>query len=262
VQIGVRMTNTDRNVLTRMQDMEFVVFTEVFQRARTRFGTAGMGGNGQFVRLSALRSLGPDPWSDCLTEDLDLGLRLVERGWRTMFVATTAVHQQAVDDLKRLMRQRTRWFQGHLQCWPHLWRLVRSKAPAGPAVDLSLHLLASMAMIGMGMVTASLVVGLVAVAMQSPAEAWAALTAGGPGRILLAYLCTFGLCWVYGFVYWLRTPSVRFHTALLLAHAYLLYGFMWVVVGVRAVVRQALGRRGWAKTARSADAAALPVPSR
>ena len=50
---------------------EFVVFTEIFQRARQRVGSVGLGGNGQFARLTALMSLGDAPWTKCLTEDLD-----------------------------------------------------------------------------------------------------------------------------------------------------------------------------------------------
>ena len=65
-------------LLPRLQDMEFVCYTELFQRCRSRAGFAGLGGNGQFTRLSALQSLGPAPWSpSTLTEDLDLGVRLV-----------------------------------------------------------------------------------------------------------------------------------------------------------------------------------------
>ncbi len=46
-------------MLARMQDMEFVIYTEVFQRGRRHLGSVGLGGNGQFMRLSAMLSLGP-----------------------------------------------------------------------------------------------------------------------------------------------------------------------------------------------------------
>jgi len=94
VQIGVRINNRDRSMLARMQDMEFVIYTEVFQRGRRHLGSVGLGGNGQFVRLSALRSLGPAPWTRSLTEDLDLGVRLAAAGWRNEYCRTAAVHQQ------------------------------------------------------------------------------------------------------------------------------------------------------------------------
>ena len=37
-----------------MQDVEFSVYGYLFQAGRDDWGTAGMGGNGQFNRLSAL----------------------------------------------------------------------------------------------------------------------------------------------------------------------------------------------------------------
>ena len=58
VQIGVRMYNAKEKLLARMQDFEFVTFTEIFQRARQRIGSVGLGGNGQFNRLSALQVAG------------------------------------------------------------------------------------------------------------------------------------------------------------------------------------------------------------
>ena len=56
VQIGVRMYNAGESLLARMQDFEFVTFTEIFQRARQRLGSVGLGGNGQFARLAALEA--------------------------------------------------------------------------------------------------------------------------------------------------------------------------------------------------------------
>src|SRR5690606_38859669 len=72
-QIGIRINNREKNLLARMQDVEFVLYTEVFQRGRRHLGSVCLGGNGQFVRLSALYGLGPQPWSRSLSEDLDLG---------------------------------------------------------------------------------------------------------------------------------------------------------------------------------------------
>lgn len=119
-QIGVRINNRVSNLLARMQDFEFVMYTEVFQRGRIRFNSVGLGGNGQFVRLSALRQLGRNPWSDSLTEDLDLGIRLHLLGYRLEYCPEVAVHQQGLEDLGRWIKQRTRWFQGYLQAWAKL----------------------------------------------------------------------------------------------------------------------------------------------
>ena len=125
VQVGVRINNRHRSLLARMQDMEFVVFTEVFQRGRRHMGSVGMGGNGQFVRLAALDALGDKPWSDSLTEDFDLGIRLNATGWANEYSWTASVHQQGVTQMGRLLRQRSRWFQGNLQALKLLPMVIR-----------------------------------------------------------------------------------------------------------------------------------------
>ena len=136
VQIGVRINNRDTSRLARMQDMEFVIYTEVFQRGRRHLGSVGLGGNGQFMRLSAMLSLGAAPWTRSLTDDLDLGVRLIAAGWRNEYCADVAVHQQGVVELRRLIRQRSRWFQGHLQSWK-LIPLVLRRAPPRAAATCS-----------------------------------------------------------------------------------------------------------------------------
>src|SRR5450432_2299422 len=128
VQLGVQIRNARRNLLARLQDMEFVGFSFMVQTARDRLGSVGLGGNGQFTRLSSLETLGDTPWTAAaLTEDLDLGLRLMMSGWRLRFCSTAWVDQQGLTRLRPFMRQRTRWAQGHYQCWRHLPALMRSK---------------------------------------------------------------------------------------------------------------------------------------
>src|SRR5947209_12928027 len=136
------MYNAGDALLARMQDVEFVTFTEVFQRGRQSVGSVGLGGNGQFTRLSALQSLGNAPWTDCLTEDLDLGIRLTLNGWKNRCCSRTHVSQQAVTTPRRLLRQRTRWFQGHLQCWTRVPAVIRSRTLTRRAsADLTYHLM-------------------------------------------------------------------------------------------------------------------------
>jgi 1,2-diacylglycerol 3-beta-glucosyltransferase len=250
VQIGVRMYNAEENAVARMQDIEFVVFTEIVQRARNVWGNAGMGGNGQFARLSALRSLGPIPWTDYLTEDLDLGLRIIRNGWRNEFCATAFVHQQAVTDVKRLVRQRTRWFQGNLQCWGRLPMMIHADISLASAFDVCFFLLSCIAMM--------LLMGLTI-----------AMIAGGIGRTIIGprtppplgwkgvfwfwrtYAVAFGPSWAYTYVYWLRSPSERLRDCFKWCHMFQVFTFMWFFAGARAIIRQARRQNGWSKTSRT-----------
>jgi len=92
-QTGVRIINR-HSIMVRLQDIEFFSYARIFQQGRNHLGSVGLGGNGQFTRLSALMSLGATPWTECLTEDLDLGLQLVIKGWRLAFTDKAFVHQQ------------------------------------------------------------------------------------------------------------------------------------------------------------------------
>ena len=254
VQTGVRINNRYTSLLARMQDMEFVIFTEVFQRGRRHLDSVGLGGNGQFMRLSALLDLGPRPWSRSLTEDLDLGVRLLASGWRNEFCSTVSVHQQGLVDLRRLLRQRTRWFQGHLQSW-RLVPLILRRAPTQARADLLYHLSSPLLLLIASLMTASFLVSLLSYAVllangRNPAGWW----------VLSTYLLAFGPAIAYSGVYWTRERQNALSPsgALVLAHVYVGYGLIWYVAGWRAVVRTLRGKASWTKTDRTPDE---PVPA-
>jgi cellulose synthase/poly-beta-1,6-N-acetylglucosamine synthase-like glycosyltransferase len=253
VQIGVRMHNAHEGLLARMQDLEFVVYTELFERGRHAFGAAGLGGNGQFVRLSALLSLPGQPWTDCLTEDLDLGINLITAGWRTGFCPRTHVSQQAVVSLPRLLRQRSRWFQGHLQCWRRVPTLLATPTlRLRCAVDAVYTLTSPILVLLVSMMTLGFAVGLVDMSLNGSAHRL--FSAYGALTVVIAYLLSAALTPLVAFVYWLRDRNTSAIGAVLLAHVYLGYVYLWVPAGWWAVCRVLRRRRGWAKTARTLDA--------
>lgn len=125
VQTPVGIRGAANNLLLLMQDMEFEGFFYLTQRARHHLGDVGMGGNGQFIRLSVLEELGGAPWSDCLTEDMEISMRMVTVGHRLSFATRAGVMQHGLTRIRPLIRQRARWVQGHYQVWrqlPGLWR--------------------------------------------------------------------------------------------------------------------------------------------
>jgi 1,2-diacylglycerol 3-beta-glucosyltransferase len=252
VQIGVTMRNAGTNLLARLQDMEFTVFTEIFQRARQHIGSVGLGGNGQFVRLAALDSLGDAPWSSCLTEDLDLGLRLLLNGWRNTYCPTVSVDQQAVTDVRRWLRQRARWFQGHLQCWGLIPQVLRSSLKARAASDIVWYLTLPVAVLLIPVAMLPLTIAFVLTAIAAPGQVVSLLLADHGMPLVVAYLLCFGPAYPYAYVYWMR-GRMGFVRALLLAHLFELYSHLWLISGWWAVCRMARRKSGWAKTERSAE---------
>jgi cellulose synthase/poly-beta-1,6-N-acetylglucosamine synthase-like glycosyltransferase len=149
VQTLVRIRNRGTSFLAKLQDMEFISFSRVMQFSRTIFrGSVALGGNGQFIRATALDTAALAPaeeyWNvHSLTEDLDIGVRLSMEQWELRYVGGTAVEQEGVETVSTLIRQRERWSWGTLQAlyqyilsrkvWHSSIRLVKR-------IDMTVHL--------------------------------------------------------------------------------------------------------------------------
>jgi 1,2-diacylglycerol 3-beta-glucosyltransferase len=250
VQMGVVIGNAADGLIPRCQDLEFTGFSHLAQAARDRMGSVGLGGNGQFTRLEALRSLGRDPWTDCLTEDLDLGLHLRRLNWEIRFCRGTVVTQQGVRTARAWLRQRTRWAQGHYQCWDHIPRLLTAwKVPLVARFDLTLYLLFVTFVM---FVAANLAVAL------GGALGWLTITnnflafvpAGPPRNVLMEFI---GLSPVVMLLtrYQQHSPHpLRWWELPAYGAAFGLYVYMWTAASLLAWFRLVAGRVGWSKTPR------------
>ncbi len=254
VQLIVRIRNRAK-LITRFQDVEFWMISAMSQFARTVSGTVSLGGNAQFTRLVALEGLKGDPWSDSLTEDLDLGIRLIEQGWRITTVGDAYVDQQAVEHYGQLLRQRTRWYQGHMMSIRRLPALWRSSNVTQTALLE---------------VTAYLLVPWVIVLPWSILQQWVFYELiFGNGRNVFAqglgsipWQVAYGVMWyifsflpniLVGITYSRRTKSVSMLQALLLGHLMIIWNFVGYIAAWRAVGRMIIGKGGWTKTNRSAE---------
>lgn len=246
VQCAVRMYNASQNLLTLWQHLEFTIWDALFCQAKDRLGSATLGGNGQCVRLSALAELGSAPWhSSSLTEDLDLSLRLIVNGWRLRFCPTAAVWQEAVPGLRRLVRQRSRWLQGHLVCWQYVPALLRGGLPAPIVLDLLVFLFLPALFLPIGLAS-----------IASWKEFWLHLGKSNIIDLLAWYLLGFGMAPLVAAA-WARSerPSVR--RALLHGHTFIFYSVVWLLAVAVAYWNIMLGRRAWAKTSRVAPQPAI-----
>lgn len=256
VQIGVRIANARTNLLARMQDIEFVGFSWLVQIARDWIGSSGLGGNGQFTRMSALASLGGDPWRrGALTEDLDLGLRLVAIGWRTRFCHLTYVSQQGLEQWRPLLRQRTRWIQGHYQCWRYIGTLATARrAPLAARLDLILYLVLVVTVM---LVSFTVVVGLLGtfgvIDVYNGFLTW--IPDGPVQRLFNLFFSLLPLLIFMGTYQRYSAHPFRWHQVPLAGVLFTAYGYVWLWVSLRALTRIAFRRNGWTKTPRVATPA-------
>ena len=116
VQGRVRIYNANQNLLTLVQEDEFSVMAHMVQVSKDVLnGMTGLGGNGQLTRRTALEEVGG--WNELsATEDLDLTLRLLLRGYSVRYCGDAVLWQEAVSRGYPLLRQRVRWAEGFIKC--------------------------------------------------------------------------------------------------------------------------------------------------
>lgn len=251
VQLAVRIRNRHM-LLTRIQDVEFWGASAVSQFGRIAYRSVSLGGNGQFTRLTALQALGRPTWNPSLTEDLDLAVSLAVAGWRLTSTTEAYVDQQGVETLGRLVRQRTRWFQGHMHCGARLGELWRSRrASHATVLEMTLYLLSPWALVlpWSVMFHLSVLEMVVALVHYGPAGLF------GPhlGGLAVLYAVSFAPFLIAGLLYRSRDPSQSGLRAIVLGHlllpaSYITYAAAWL-----ALFRLLTGRHGWAKTARDKE---------
>lgn len=261
VQCRVRIHNRNR-VLGAVQDVEFGCIANASQVLRDSFGTVGLGGNGQFTRLSVLARLGDEPWSQCLVEDLELGLRLHLLGVRIRYASRAAVTQQGVVSPGRLLRQRTRWAHGNLQCGRYLPRLVASRRISNSALMELLHYLFAPWFNALGTVA---MLGLWAYAyyrlaihaptplLPSSSNLWRGLA------VWAGVLVAPGLIW--GVLHRVQLRDERLSRCLLAGLAYPLFLILGLLSTWRGIGRYVAGRNTWVKTERLTEEGTRTCPS-
>jgi len=125
--------NPARNWLSRAFAVEYAVWFRVVLPGLSRLGLpVPLGGTTLFFRRSALEAVGG--WdAHNVTEDADLGIRLVRHGYRTDIIASVT-REEANCRPWPWVRQRSRWIKGYMMTWrvhmrrPRLlWRALGAK---------------------------------------------------------------------------------------------------------------------------------------
>ena len=266
VQIDVWMSN--RGVLpasgsrfgaglVRMQDLEFRTAIAAIQTSRGITGTISMGGNGQFTRLAALRSIADEagPWRGALLEDFELGVHLLTAGWRTGFTRDSHVAQEGLYSLRRFLAQRTRWGQGTMQCARYVRRIWDSPHLTTLGAAEMLYYLAQPWLQLLGTLVYPIPFLLLGIrAAGDPAQVWSWCSGGA--WILFAVYGVFGLLpfLVWGPIYRAKCePSVSVLRGVWYGFAYAVYIYTFYVTSWRALYRLVRGRNGWVKTRRNTE---------
>lgn len=98
----------------------------MWQNARQNLKlSCSLGGTGLCIDFRLLQEMGWEATG--LTEDLEFGVRCVERGILPIWAHDAKVYDEKPTELLPSMRQRLRWMQGHFHCAKHhMWPLIKA----------------------------------------------------------------------------------------------------------------------------------------
>lgn len=127
VQARKIIRNKDVNLLTRCQNNEYTMDTQLQAGRDAIKGAVELRGNGELIKREALEDIGG--WNnETITDDLDMSTRLHIKGWDIRFCADTCVYEEGIVYLLPLFRQRRRWLEGTIRRYlEYSWQALCSK---------------------------------------------------------------------------------------------------------------------------------------
>jgi cellulose synthase/poly-beta-1,6-N-acetylglucosamine synthase-like glycosyltransferase len=243
--------------LVRMQDIEFRTTIAAMQCLRGRTLSVGLGGNGQFTRLSALDRIAESagtPWHGSLLEDYELGIHVMLAGYHNVYMHDTHVEQEALPLTRRLLTQRTRWCQGGMQCSRYLLEIFASPhiTNAGALEASYFMLMPFLQLIGVFLWPTVFITMIAQGTLTSGSFiAWLDASWWIFPLIVLTGIVPFAM---WPFFYRRRaTTGVSILTTVAWGVGYWLYMYQSYVCVLRAFTRLITGKNGWAKTRRNAE---------
>lgn len=135
-QVTVR--NAWKSLVTRFQTIEYMISISLGRQGQDRIGqvTCVSGAFGAFRRSAILGIGGFDSGGG---EDLDLTLRLRQRGWKVRFAAYAICHTDAPATRDTLVRQRLRWERDAIRLRFRKHGRLAARAPIGHRFTELLH---------------------------------------------------------------------------------------------------------------------------
>ncbi|MGF7122986.1 glycosyltransferase family 2 protein [Rhodococcus sp. AG1013] len=261
---GRQWKNRFARTLVRLQDLEFRGPISAMQMARRYSRTVSIGGNGQLSRLSALDAVAArfgEPWHGALLEDFELGLHLILLGWRNAYTTASWVDQEALPELKPLIRQRVRWAQGGMQCIRYLPAIWRSRRVTNlGAWEITYFMLTPWLQV-IGTIVYPLPLLVMTWNMVNYPEFFKSYLVSGGWALFVSYLILgVGEFAIWGPLYRRRSePQLSRLHGIVLGVSYVGYMLMSYVVAWRAFGRLISRQSDWVKTKRNAERTSVPM---
>jgi cellulose synthase/poly-beta-1,6-N-acetylglucosamine synthase-like glycosyltransferase len=140
VQGRIDSINSHENMLTRFLAYEDAVWCEAFLRGKDVLGLfVHLRGCCQFVRRSVLEDLGGFDEAT-LAEDIEISARLTEKQHFIKYASNVRAWQESPSTLSGFLKQRTRWYRGHMEVALKYGRLMKNLNRRNLDAELTLFL--------------------------------------------------------------------------------------------------------------------------
>lgn len=129
VQCYLDVVNPDSSILSEAAALSYWAGNRMVQLARSNLGwSADLGGTGMALSATALAVSGG--FGNSVTEDKDLGIRVLLAGKRVEWLHDVRIRDEKPDSLKVAINQRARWMAGkRMAARTHLLDLLKARRP-------------------------------------------------------------------------------------------------------------------------------------
>ncbi|AMM53215.1 glycosyltransferase family 2 protein [Pyrococcus kukulkanii] len=248
IQGNVRPRNWKKNFITKFITLERLVGFNVAIEGDMKFNENGKnGGTVILIRYKHLSSLGFFN-EDVVTEDTELWARAFISGYRFWYYHGVIGWEEAVEDVRHYIKQRSRWAQGHFQVMvDYYWPVIRGASSIPEAFIEHFYLLSYLVPVFW---FSSIVLNSYLMLVEHPPSSII------PPKVslILAFL-SFLLFW-FSIAYsnWIEKKRTGYCVNWGFVLVYPLYFIIFVVFSViyttRGLIRLIMGKLQWEKTKR------------
>lgn len=127
VQARKLMSNRNTSALTRFQNYEYLMDSNVQMGRDSIRAAVELRGNGELFKRAAIKEIGG--WNlYTKTDDLDISTKLHINGLNVRFCPDVVVYEEALNDFNTIVKQRNRWAEGSIRRYlDYLNELLTSK---------------------------------------------------------------------------------------------------------------------------------------
>ncbi len=123
VQARARFLNFTQNIITRFAATLLTAYHHIWLPVADRFNALFFCGSFGAIRRSVLEEIGG--WNETnITEDADLSVRIIDRGYKTLYIPELRVFGEVPFSISGFIKQQMRWVYGETRTFFDHWRRI------------------------------------------------------------------------------------------------------------------------------------------